>query len=807
MLISYDWLRQLIQTNKTAEELAALLTDSGLEVEGVHAFDVIKGGLQGIVIGQVLTCYRHPDADKLSLTTVDIGTAVAKQIVCGAPNVAAGQKVIVATENATLFPTGGEPFKIKKSKIRGAVSEGMICAEDEIGLGTSHDGIMVLDTNLPNGTPAADFFGLRSDQVLEIGLTPNRADAASHFGVARELQALLHTRLQLPDIGAFQVESTSRTIGIEILNREACPRYAGLTISGITVQESPEWLCNRLRAIGLSPINNVVDVTNFVLHELGTPLHAFDADAIAGDRIIVKTVEEGTPFVTLDGVERKLRADDLMICNANEPMAIAGVFGGRHSGISAQTKTIFLESAYFSPEYVRRTSQAHGLKTDASFRFERGADPNMVVFALKRAVLLMQQVGGGQVTSEVVDVYPEHIPHFQVMLRLDRLHRLIGQYIGLERTKSILTDLGILIAEETDTHLLLHVPPHKVDVRREADVIEEILRIYGYNHITVKENLSASFLAKFPKPDPEQLRQKVHGYLAGTGFSEIITNSLTNAAYYPAAKDEGGEADRLVKILNYNSEELDALRQTMVYSGLEVLRHNLNRRQKDLKLYEFGKVYQVAEGRYKEQSQLALFMTGNTEAASWRRKPEKVSFYDLAGPVQQVLRQLNFQDLVPQPSQHPYLAGGLAYTIRPGIAVAQVGLLDARVCRKMEIKELVWYAELQWEYLVRHYKNSLVFTELPRFPEVRRDLSLVLDQQVTFEQIRAVALRTERKLLQALNVFDMYEGDKIEAGKKSYSVSFTLQDPQQTLTDKVIDATMSRLMQQFEKQLGAVIRK
>ncbi|CAN5826453.1 phenylalanine--tRNA ligase subunit beta [soil metagenome] len=803
MLISYDWLRQLIQTNKTAEELAAILTDAGLEVEGLHTFEVVKGGLAGIVIGEVLTCERHPDADKLSLTTVDIGAEAAKQIVCGASNVAAGQKVVVATENATLYPAGGELFKIKKSKIRGAVSEGMICAEDEIGLGTSHDGIMVLDTHLPNGTPAADFFGLRSDQVFEIGLTPNRADAASHFGVARDLQALLRTRLQLPDISAFRVEDTSRPINIRIENPEACPRYAGLNLSGVTVQESPEWLRNRLRAIGLSPINNMVDVANYVLHELGTPLHAFDADQITGDQVVVKTVAEGTPFVTLDGVERKLREDDLMICNAEEPMVIAGVFGGKKSGVSAQTSTIFLESAYFSPHYVRRTSQAHGLKTDASFRFERGADPNMVVFALKRAALLMQQVAGGRVTSEIVDVYPEHIPHFQVLLRLDRLHRLIGQYIGVERIKVILTDLGILIAEEADTHLLLHVPPHKVDVKREADVIEEVLRIYGYNNIHLTDRLSTSFLAKFPHPNPEELRQKVHGYLAGIGFSETITNSLTNTDYYGAEAEAGG----LVRILNYNSEDLDAMRQTMVYSGLEVVRHNLNRRQKDLKLYEFGKVYGVNEEKYREQSQLALFLTGQAAAESWRGKPGKVGFHDLAGPVQQVLRKLHFPDYTPQPLQHPYLAEGLAYSTRTGVALAKLGLLDQRVCRQMEIKDPVWYAELNWDYLVRHYKSSLVFTELPRFPEVRRDLSLVLDKPVTFEQIREVAQRAERKLLQSVNVFDVYEGDKIATGKKSYSVSFILQDPQQTLTDKVIDATMNRLMQQFEKQLGAVIRK
>ncbi|MDX5443722.1 MAG: phenylalanine--tRNA ligase subunit beta [Hymenobacteraceae bacterium] len=803
MLISFDWLKQLIKTDKPADEIAALLTGAGLEVEGIHTVEMVKGGLEGMVIGEVLTCQKHPDADKLSITTVDIGDTEPRQIVCGAPNVAAGQKVVVATVGATLYPTGGESFKIKKSKIRGAVSEGMICAEDEIGLGKSHEGIMVLDTPVPNGTPAAAFFGLNSDLVFEIGLTPNRADAASHYGVARDLQALLKTRVLLPDNSAFKVGNTSRPIEVVVENTEACPRYAGVTITGVTVQESPEWLQKRLRSIDLEPINNIVDVTNYVLHELGQPMHAFDADKIAGNKIVVKTAEEGTPFVTLDGVERKLRSSDLMICNVEEPMVIAGVFGGKKAGVTEETTNIFLESAYFNPAYIRRTSQQHGLKTDSSFRYERGTDPHMVMMALKRAALLVQEVAGGTVASEVVDVYPTPIENAQVMLHVDRVHKLIGQFIGKERIKTILTDLEILIADEKEDELLLSIPPHKVDVKREADVIEEILRIYGFNNIVLKDHLSADFLAQFPNPDPELIRKQISVQLAGQGFHEIMTNSLTDSRYYTAS----GTEDGLVNILNYNSEELNAMRKTLVYSGLEVLRHNINRRQRDLKLFEIGAVYSKGENKYKEQQYLALFLSGNVQAESWQQKAEKISFHQLAGYVQNVLQQLGLmKQLTVAPLEHAYLADGIAY-VRRDVVVAQLGLLHPKVCKQVDVKEPVWYAELNWDFILKNYRNTLTYEELAKFPEVRRDLSLVLDKAVTFDQVKTIAYRTERKLLQQVNVFDVYEGDKIEAGKKAYSVSFTLQDNHQTLTDKVIDSTMNRLMQQFEKQLGAVIRK
>ncbi|WP_162052898.1 phenylalanine--tRNA ligase subunit beta [Pontibacter pamirensis] len=806
MLISFDWLKQLIHIDKDAEEVGALLTGAGLEVEGIETFDLVQGGLEGIVLGEVLTCEPHPDADRLRITTVNIGNGTPSQIVCGAPNVAIGQRVVVATINSTLYPTGGEPFKIKKSKIRGAASEGMICAEDEIGIGTSHAGIMVLDTDLPNGTPAAGFFGLGSDKVFEIGLTPNRADAASHYGVARDLQALTDAKAVLPSVEDFKVDNTSRPVEVEVENSEACPRYAGVTMSGITVGPSPEWMQKRLRAIGLSPINNVVDVTNYVLHELGQPLHAFDADKIKGDKIIMKTVAEGTNFKTLDGVERKLQATDLMICDTEGPMAIGGVFGGEESGVSDETTSIFIESAYFSPDWVRRTGMNHSLKTDASFRFERGTDPNMVLHALKRAALLMQEVAGGEVSSEIVDVYPAPIENKIITLSIERAHTLIGQHVGAERIKTIMTDLGVEVTGETEEFIQFSVPPFKVDVTREADVVEEILRIYGFNNIEMSEDLATTYLAKFPKPYAENVTEAILSYIADNGFHEIITNSITNSNYYQPAGE--AEVAGLVRVVNYNSEDLDVLRKSMVFSGLEVLRRNINRRQRDLKLFELGKVYeQLEDGSTKESRKLALYMAGNVTAESWQQQSSKSSFHDLAGVVQNVLRKLNAGDFEVQPLQpNSYMRQGVAY-LKNGVVIAELGLLDAGVSRFMEVKEQVWFAELNWDYLLKKYKDNLVAEELPKFPEVRRDLSLVLDKNVTFDQIRHIAFRTERKLLQDVNVFDVYEGDKIAPGKKAYAISFTLLDKQQTLTDKVIDSTMNRLMQQFEKQLGALIRK
>ena len=806
MLISLDWLRTLIPTDKSAAEIGALLTGSGLEVEGIEELESVPGGLRGVVIGEVLTREKHPDADKLSLTTVDVGDGTPRQIVCGAPNVAAGQKVVVALEGATLYPTQGEPFKIKKSKIRGAASEGMICAEDEIGLGTSHAGIMVLDTPLPNGTPAAEYFGLGSDSVFEIGLTPNRADAASHYGVARELRALLQQPCHLPDVSQFQAPDTAASnISVTIEDEQASPRYAGLLLENVQVGPSPEWLQRRLRSIGLSPINNVVDVTNFVLHELGQPLHAFDADQITGGQIRVKRATEGEKFTTLDGVERTLKADDLVIADANgAPMALAGVFGGKTSGVSNATTRVFLESAYFGPAAVRRSSQTHQLKTDASFRFERGTDPNMVPVALQRAALLLQEVAGASIAAPVVDEYPAPVQPATVRLRLARVERLVGQHIEPARIRQILTDLDIQISEVSAEEWNLTVPPHKVDVTREADVIEEILRIYGYNNVALRPFNSASFLAKFPNPDPEVVRQNTARLLSGHGFSEIITNSLTNSQYF---EKEGEPNEALVRVLNYNSADLNVMRPSLLHSGLEVVRYNLNRRQRDLKLYEFGKTYhRQADSQYQEKNKLAIYLTGNATAETWQHKAEKATFHDLASVVQQVLSALGHASPVPQPVQHPYLAGGLTLLVQ-NQPVAQLGAVSPGVLKRLDVGQPVWYAELDWDWLMRKYKAGLVARELPKFPEVRRDLSLVVDRTVTFDQLRQIAQRTEKKLLQSVNVFDVYEGENLGADKKSYSVSFLLQDPTQTLTDQAIDAVMQRLIGQFEKQAGALIRK
>ncbi|TGE23414.1 phenylalanine--tRNA ligase subunit beta [Hymenobacter metallicola] len=811
MKISLDWLRTLIPTDKPAVEIGQLLTGSGLEVEGIEELESIPGGLRGVVLGTVLTCERHPDADKLSLTTVDVGDATPRQIVCGAPNVAAGQRVVVALEGATLYPAAGEPFKIKKSKIRGAASEGMICAEDEIGLGQSHAGIMVLDTELPNGTPAADYFGLGSDSIYEIGLTPNRADAASHYGVARELRALLRQPCQLPDISKFHAPaSAERNITVKIQDPEANPRYAGLLLENVQVGPSPEWLQRRLRSIGLSPINNVVDVTNFVLHELGQPLHAFDADQITGNKIIVKRAQEGEKFVTLDAAERTLKAADLVIADATgAPMALAGVFGGKTSGVSDATTRVFLESAYFQPAAVRKTSQVHQLKTDASFRFERGTDPHMVPVALKRAALLLQEVAGATIAAPIVDAYPAPISHTPVRLRLPRVERLVGQFIAPERIRQILTDLDILIAEESQdaaghAEWILSVPPHKVDVTREADVIEEILRIYGYNHVALRPHNSASYLAKFPNPDPEVLRQNTARLLSGQGFSEIITNSLTNSLYF---EKEGEKDETLVPVLNFNSAELNVMRPTVLHSGLEIIRYNVNRRQRDLKLYEFGKTYhRESEGKYTEKNKLVIFLSGNTTAETWQQKSDKTTFHQLAAAVQQVLASFGFAQPASQPVQHPYLAGGLTL-LAQNQPVAHLGAVSPGVLKRLDVNQPVWYAELDWDFLMKKYKNTLTAKELAKFPEVRRDLSLVVDRTVTFDQLRQIAQRTEKKLLQSVNVFDVYEGENLGAGKKSYSVSFTLQDPTQTLTDQAIDGVMQRLIGQFEKQAGAVIRR
>jgi len=821
MEISYKWLQEFIELPELPEDVGKLLTSTGLEVEGIEKIDAVPGGLEGVVIGEVLTCTKHPDADKLSLTTVDVGTDQPLPIVCGAPNVAAGQKVVVALVGATLHPSSGESFQIKKAKIRGAASEGMICAEDEIGLGASHAGIVVLDTNgpasrLPNGTPAARYFNLEADYQIAIGLTPNRIDAASHFGTARDLKAVLNRSLKLPSVDDFMVNNTDLTLDVRVEDPIACPRYTGLTISGLTVGESPDWLKQRLVSIGLKPINNIVDITNFVCHDLGQPLHAFDAAKISRNQVIVKTLPEGTPFVTLDGVERKLTATDLMICDAEKPMCIAGVFGGQNSGVSAQTTSIFLESAYFSPTSVRKTAQHHGLKTDASFRFERGTDPNMPVFALKRAALLVQQVAGGTTSSEITDLYPTPIEPFRVSVRYRNIDRLIGIKIDHTEIHRILEALDIQAENRTAEDFTAIVPPYRVDVTREADVVEEILRIYGLDNVPLSTTLAADSLSEFPKTDPDQWQSRVGQLMAANGFYEILTNSLTRPAYHDAIRASLPGSD--VTLLNPLSDDLSVMRQTLLFSALETLVYNINRRQKDLKTFEFGKVYHkvkleetasngaVSSTKYVERARLSLAMVGNQFPESWLQKGQPVAYHDLATAVQRVLALFRVKSFDTQPADSALFQYGLTYIVNKKPLVS-LGLVQPKLTKLVDLKQPVFYADFDWSALLKLATSKARYEEVPRFPEVRRDLSLVLDKGVTFEQINRLARQTERKILRFINVFDVYEGETLGVGKKSYSVSFTLQDATQTLTDTAIDKTMQRLMTAFEQELGADIRK
>lgn len=817
MEISYKWLTQFIDLPENPEAVGQLLTATGLEVEHIDKLDAVPGGLAGVVIGEVLTCEKHPDADKLSITTVDVGQAEPLHIVCGAPNVRAGQKVIVALVGTTLHPTAtadrpAEPFQIKKAKIRGAASEGMICAEDEIGLGTSHAGIIVLDpaVTLPNGTPAARYFNLEADYRIEIGLTPNRADAASHLGVARDLKAVLNRPLTLPPVEAFTIAGTDLSLDVRVDDPDACPRYCGLTMSGLTVGESPKWLKERLTSIGLTPINTIVDVTNFVCHDLGQPLHAFDADQITGGQVIVKTLPAGTPFVTLDGTERTLLATDLMICDAEKPMCIAGVFGGKTSGVSATTTRIFLESAYFSPMSVRKTAQHHGLKTDASFRYERGTDPNMPLYALKRAALLLHEVAGGVVSSGITDIYPQPVQDVAVPVTYKNIDRLIGISIDHATIHRILTSLDIKTEHPTETGFTAVVPPYRVDVTREADVIEEILRIYGLDNVPLSAHLGAESLSEFPKTDVNELQRRVSQALAATGFHEIVTVSLTRPAYHEAIRASLPGPD--VTLLNPLSEELSVMRQSMLFSTLETLVYNSNRRQKDLKVFDLGKVYHqkpATDGqprKYAESYRLALAVTGNRTAESWQQKAQPTAYHDLAAAVQTVLHTLRIKTVDTQPADPALFQYGLTYLVNKK-PVVSLGLVQPKLARLVDLKQPVFYADFDWIALTKLYSSKIVYAEVARFPEVRRDLSLVLAKETSFEQISQLANQTERKLLRAVNVFDVYEGENLGSGKKSYSVNFTLQDPTQTLTDAAIDKTMQRLMDAFERELGAVIRK
>ena len=811
MKISYNWLNSILKTDLTPEQIDEYLTASGLEVEGIETFESVKGGLQGIVIGEVVEKEKHPDADKLSITKVNIGKPELLNIVCGAPNVAAGQKVLVATIGAKLYPTTGEPFDIKKSKIRGAVSEGMICAEDEIGLGTGHDGILILPETAEVGMPATDFFKLQKDYVLEIGLTPNRADAASHYGVARDLQAILNTKNNTTDYkaelkGILELPQASNisTMNIAIENPEACKRYSGLVISGITVKPSPDWLKNYLLAIGLRPINNIVDITNFVLHDLGQPLHAFDLDKVKGNKIIVKSGLENTKFKTLDGVERTLLANDLMICNESEPMCMAGVFGGLDSGVSESTTSIFLEAAYFDPAFVRKTSKQHGLKTDSSFRFERGTDPEMTVTALKRAAALIFEYAGGVLSMDIVDLYPVKLEPFKVAFSYTNCQTLIGKEIDRTIIKNIILSLGISIEQEGNDGMLLSVPQYKTDVTREADVIEEVMRIYGYNN--VEESSLIKFTANFTDREKATAAENtVTNVLMGFGFNEMMGLSLTKESYYT-------EETPLVKILNPLSADLNVMRQSMLFGGLESLAYNINRKQADLKFFEFGRTYQktdaepLANGfKYAETKHLTLFVTGKKYPENPYGKNDKVDFIYLKACIESVLNKLSIKFKITEleDSQFGY---GLSFSQKNKTLVS-FGSIDKAICKKMDVATEVFYADFNWDAILALVgKTKLEFTEIPKFPSVRRDLALLLDKKITYKELEELAFTTERKLLKAVNLFDIYEGDKLEAGKRSYALSFTLQDEEATLNDKQIDTVMQKLIKTYTEKVGAVLR-
>jgi phenylalanyl-tRNA synthetase beta chain len=816
MKVSYSWLKEYIKTDKSPEEICDILTQTGLEVGGLEEVETVKGGLKGLVIGEVVTCEPHPNSDHLSKTTVNVGTGEPLPIVCGAPNVAAGQKVVVATVGTTLYD-GDDEFKIKKSKIRGEVSMGMICAEDEIGVGTDHDGIMVLNETAKTGTEAKDYFKIESDWVIEIDLTPNRIDGASHIGAARDLAAFLQKTEDIkytkPSVEKFAVDNRNLEIPVEVKTPEACVRYSGVTISGVEIKESPEWLQNRLKTIGLAPINNVVDITNFVLFETGQPLHAFDAAAITDNKVIVQTLPAKTKFTTLDEVERELDEKDLMICNTEEGMCIAGVFGGIDSGVKESTKNIFLESACFDPVFIRKTARRHGLNTDASFRFERGTDPNGVIYALKRAALLIKEIAGGTISSDIVDIYPEPVEDFKVNVSYANITRLIGKDLGNETVKNILQSLEIKIESETETGLSLLVPPYRVDVKREADVIEEILRIYGYNNIEIPTQVNSS-LQTAEKPDPNRIRELIAEMLSAQGFNEIWSNSLTKASYYEGLKNYKDE--QTVKMLNPLSTDLNGMRQTLLFGGLETIAYNANRQNKNLKLYEFGNCYfykgtelkDKPANNYWEENHLGLFLTGNKEAESWSAKEEATSFYGLKTSAENILKRLGVEKQKMQISetQNELFAEGLTYSFNNKI-VLELGIVAGGFLKKSGIENPVYYADFNWDNVFAiHKKHKVLFEELPKFPAVRRDLALLLDKTVKFSQIKEVAQKVERQILRDVDLFDVYEGQGVPSGKKSYAVSFILRDDQRTLKEKQIDKTMQKLIAAFNRELGAELR-
>jgi len=815
MKISYNWLKQYTNFDLSPIELAEILTDTGLEVEGIEEYESIKGALEGICIGEVLECIPHPGADRLSITKVDVGSEEALPIVCGAPNVAKGQKVAVATTGTTLY-SDNDSFTIKKTKIRGEVSQGMICAEDELGIGTSHEGILVLDPSAVPGQPLSEIISVEKDTILEIGLTPNRIDGASHIGTARDIVAFLNldkqkTSLEKPDVSDFATDNQSLDIKVKIENTDACIRYSGVSISGIEVQGSPEWLKNRLKAIGLNPINNIVDITNFVLHETGQPLHAFDADMIDENMVIIKTLPAATPFVTLDEEERKLSDQDLMICNSKEGMCIAGVFGGFKSGVSKNTKNIFLESACFDPVYVRKTAKRHGLNTDSSFRFERGTDPNGTIYALKRAALLIKELAGGKIASEIKDEYPNVITPYPVFLKWSNLNRLIGIEIPKETVIQILGLLDIDIVQKTSEGLKLEVATYRVDVKREADVIEEILRIYGYNNIGISDHVNST-LSYAPDPDTELLENRIAEQLTAQGFNEMMANSLSKITYYNDLP--GFDPEQVVELLNPLSNDLKVLRRTLLYGGLESILLNHKHRRLDIRMFEFGNVYKIdkpeksysVEG-YAEARKLALFLTGSKTSENWGVKQERTNFFHLKGITLGILARLglNEGDMKCTYISNDIFQEGLQYSLNDK-EVMTIGQVNSKITKHFELDQEVFYADMHWNNLLSLVNSTVRYKEIPKYPGVRRDLALVVDDSISFEEIRQLAFNVEKRFLKSVNLFDVFKSNKLGPDKKSYAISFSLQDERKTLTDKQIDKITKSLFLAFEQKLGAKLR-
>ena len=815
MNISYKWLKEYVDFDLTAQQVADALTSTGLEVDALEEVQSIRGGLKGLYVGKVLTCETHPNSDHLHVTTVDLGKGEPSQIVCGAPNVSAGQKVIVADLGCVLYD-GDNEFVIKKSKLRGVESNGMICAEDEIGIGNDHSGIIVLPEDAVVGTPAAEYYNLESDWLIEVDITANRADGLSHWGVARDLYAWLksngyETSLHRPDCSEFKVDNHDLPIEVVIENQEACKRYACVSVTDCEVKESPDWLKNKLTTVGLRPINNIVDITNYVMMAYGQPLHTFDADMVKGHKIVVKTMAEGTPFQTLDGEEHKLSDRDLAICNAEEPMCIAGVFGGKGSGTYETTKNVVLESAYFHPTWIRKSARRHGLSTDASFRFERGVDPNGTIYALQQAAILCKQLAGGKISMEVCDVYPEPMKNAVVELSYEYVHNLVGKEIPVDTIKSICESLEMKVLNETAEGLTLEIPAYRVDVQRPCDVVEDILRIYGYNNVEIPTQLKSSLVIKADEDRKHKLQNLVSEQLVGAGFNEILNNSLTKTAYYEGKKN-------VVKIMNPLSSDLGVMRQTLLYGGLESVEHNVKRKNANLKFFEFGNCYFFDEEKenpenpmqaYKEENFMGIWVTGKRVEGSWAHPNEDSTYYELAAYVQTILNRIGLKQgaTVQKKSENEDFSAGIVIENRGGKKLIEMGVLSKKLLKQFDLQQPVYFAELNWTQLMKATKkNEVTFTDIPKHPAVSRDLALLVDNSVEFAQIEQIARQTEKKLLKKVELFDVYEGDKLPAGKKSYAVNFILQDAEKTMNDKQIDAIMQKLIANIKKQLNAELR-